>query len=302
MPVSPHRLAWAAILAVLVGLLSVPALVLAQTGSGSKTHPLVAVASQYEGTYQGECWVFVKNVVREALGIEMGFDYRAGYLGATDTETGLVDMGAKEIAVQFARPGDIIQIADDSYTEPDADYPGLHTFIISAVLEPGVFAGWDSNSNWDGMVRYRDVYDPRAVAARYPNLNFRIYRFPTPENPIVNPEEIYVAPTARQLAIGDSATVVADGILNLRAGAGLDQLKIGELRDGTVVTVVGGPIRAHGHTWVAISYTGGGGWVASEYLAYRGAASDTESAATTDGTTVPLYSFRTTIPLIAIGN
>lgn len=297
MPMSPHRLAWAGVLLLLSGLLAVPAIVLAQSGTGSKQHPLVEAAAQYDGTYQGECWVFVKNLVREVLGIEMGFDYRLGYLEA----------GAKEISVEFARPGDIIQIADDHYTEPDADYPGLHTLIIAEVLEPGVFAGWDSNSNWDGIVRYRERYDPAEVAARYGNLNFRIYRFPTPEEPVVDPQALYVAPTPKLLAPGDIAVVLADGdTLNLREGPGLDRGILAQLPDGAVVTVTGGPIRAHGHTWVSVSSSAGSGWVASEYLSSRGSSADganpgTESAATSDGLARPLFNFRATVPFVSIG-
>jgi hypothetical protein len=296
MPLSPHRLAWAGAFFLLAGLLAVPAIVFAQSGS-SQTHPLVAAAARYDGMYEGECWVFVKKVVAEALGIEMGFDYRDGYLEA----------GAKEIAVEFARPGDIVQIADDHYTEPDADYPGLHTLIIAEVLEPGVFAGWDSNSNWDGIVRFRERYAPAEVAARYGNLNFRIYRFPTPDEPLVDPSALYEAPKARLLQPGDVAVVLADGdSLNLRDGPGLDRAILTQLRDGVVVTVTGGPVRAHGHTWVSVTSVAGSGWVASEYLSYRGSEAQgsrtgTESAATTGGP-APLFNHRATVPFIAVGN
>jgi hypothetical protein len=292
MPMSPHRLAWAGILATIVGLASVPAIVVAQASPSSATHPLVATASQYEGMYEGECWIFVKKVVLEALGIEMGFDYRLGYL----------DSGAVEVSIDHAAPGDIIQIADDNYTEPDADYPGLHTFIISEVVEYGVFNGWDSNSNWDGIVRYRESYDPRGIAGRYPNLNFRIYRFPTPDNP-VDPAARFIAPKARQFEPGDTATVVSGGdVLNLRADAGLDKGVVGQLPDGAVVTVTGGPVRMHGHTWVSVRSSAGSGWVASEYLAFRAGGTDTESASTTDGGSRPLLNDRTLVPFVAIGN
>ena len=288
MPLSPHRLVWTLALAALTALLALPAAASAQ--SAPATHPLVATAAKYQGTYQGECWVFVKNIVREALGFEMGFDYRLGYLEA----------GAVEISVEFAAPGDIVQIADDNYTDPDASYPGLHTFLIAEVVDVGVYNGWDSNSQWDGIVRWREAYDAGAVAARYPNLNFRIYRFPTPENPVIDPEAVAGTPEpARQLAVGDSAVVVAGGdTLNLRAGAGLEQPVLSRLPDGAVVSITGGPVRAHGHTWVSVASSAGSGWVASEYLAYK----DTGTgSAGTEGPSRPLYSYRTTVALVAIG-
>ena len=293
MPLSPHRLARTGILAIVCGLLlAVPAVVSAQSAPAAPTHPIVATAAQYEGQYGGQCWIFVKNVLKEALGIDLGRDYRLGFLEA----------GGVEIAVEFAQPGDIIQIADDNYTEPHADYPGLHTFIISEVVDHGVYNGWDSNSQWDEIVRYRENYDARAVAGRYPNLNFRIYRFPTPDNPVIDPEA--VAPPqakSRQLAVGDTAVVVAGGdTLNLRAGAGLDQGVIARLPDGTVVSITGGPVRADGHTWVSVTSPSGSGWVASEYLAYRDPTS-TEGAGS-DGAARPLFSYRTTVASVSTGD
>src|SRR5690606_3325042 len=111
---------------------------------------------------------FVKNVVREATGYEMGFGYRSGYL----------DAGAFEVSPSEAQAGDIIQIADDSNSDPGASYPGLHTVIIMANNGDGTFDAIDSNQRWDGVVRLRPNYDPAAAAARYPGLNYRIYRFP----------------------------------------------------------------------------------------------------------------------------
>lgn len=73
----------------------------------------MAAAVRYDGTWQGECWAFVKKVVREATGQEMGFDYRQGYF----------DAGATEVTVATAQPGDIIQIANDFNSGPNADYP-----------------------------------------------------------------------------------------------------------------------------------------------------------------------------------
>ncbi len=294
MPMSPHRLAKAGILVAIAVLCAIPALALAQAAPSKQLHPLVAEAAQYEGEYQGECWIFVDKVVKDALGLELGHDYRLGYLEA----------GAVEVSVAGAQPGDVVQIADDHYTEPDADYPGLHTFIISEVVALGVFNGWDSNSNWDGVVRFREQYEPAKAAGRYPNLNYRIYRFPTPENPFPAADELVGIPEKTWLpSVGDTAIVVAGGdSLNLRAGPGLTETVITQLRDGAAVTITGGPVRAFGHTWVSVSSSAGSGWVASEYLAKSTGGSDTKSAATVDGTSQPLSGYRTMIPFIAVGN
>lgn len=294
MPMSPHRLALAGILVAIAALCALPALALAQSAPTKKTHPLVSAAAKYNGTYQGQCWIFVDKIVEEALGLEMGHDYHLGYLEA----------GAVEVSVKNARPGDVLQIADDNYTAPDADYPGLHTFVIAEVLGDGLYNGWDSNSNWDGIVRYREKYDAYKAAGRYPNLNFRIYRFPTPDDPRPNANEgAPVAERARPLQVGDTAVVVADGdSLNLRSGPGLTESVITQLRDGTVVSVVGGPVRAYGHTWVQVTSTAGSGWVASEYLTQRTGDSNTRSAAAVDGSSEPLFGYRTTVPFIAVGN
>ncbi|MFQ5382533.1 MAG: hypothetical protein ACE5EF_13070, partial [Dehalococcoidia bacterium] len=122
---------------------------LAASRAAAPDHPLVARAFEDLGTYQGECWPWVRQVVADSLGVRMGFDYRQGFF----------DAGAVEVHLAEAAPGDVIQLADDSYTNPDADYPGLHTAIIVSVEGPGTFEVIDSNSQWDGIVRTRSGYD-----------------------------------------------------------------------------------------------------------------------------------------------
>ena len=164
MPMSQHRAALAAILVAVVAIYAL-SVVPAIAAPSVPANPVVAAAIQYDGTWQGECWAFVKKVVREATGQEMGFDYRQGYF----------DAGATEVTVAAARPGDIIQIANDANSGPNADYPGLHSSIVVENLGNGLFHVIDSNQNYDGMVRHRTEYSPSASAARY-GLNFHIYR------------------------------------------------------------------------------------------------------------------------------
>src|SRR5688572_2479017 len=127
---------------------------------------IALTALQYEGAWGGQCWQFMKDVVREATGVEIGFDYREGFLSA----------GAVEITdVSDVRAGDIIQVALDTWTSPDADYAGLHTSIVLTNLGDGTFDVIDSNQNFDEIVRLRPAYDPFAGAERY-GLQVHIYR------------------------------------------------------------------------------------------------------------------------------
>jgi hypothetical protein len=199
----------------------------------------------------------MKNVVREATGHQVGFNYRTGYF----------EGGAVEVSAAEAANGDIVQISDDSNTSPWASYPGLHTAIILENLGGGRFNAVDSNQNWDEMVRLRPNYDPYAGAARY-GLDVHIYRFPGGSSAPATAATAVAAPTdSRTWAAGDSATVDASpGCLNMRASATLGASIATCLTHGTAVTVIGGPVNASGHTWVQVQTPAGAGWVATGYL------------------------------------
>jgi hypothetical protein len=73
---------------------------------------------------------------------------------------------------------------------------------------------------------------------------------------------------AAGLATGDAVVVDADGVgLNLRVDATLDADVIAVLSDGTVATVVDGPVSVDGHAWYELDVDGTTGWSAGEYLA-----------------------------------
>jgi hypothetical protein len=281
MPLSQHRLALAGILLVVV---TIPLLTFARAGaqSGSPTHPTVATALQYEGTYGGECWTFMKKVVKEATGRDVGYDYRDGYFEA----------GASEVRAADARPGDIIQIADDRDTSPNADYGGLHTALVIDNLGEGLFNVIDSNSNFDGMVRIRYGYEPAASAARY-GIQFHIYRVGTGAFTPPAPKPT-VIPAASSLRPGDRAVVSAQGdCLNVRSGAGVGQPIILCIADKTPVTVLSAAVSAGGRLWLQVSSPSATGWVAAEFLAPVGA---TGSAA---APTSPLLPFRSFVPQVS---
>jgi uncharacterized protein YraI len=243
---------------------------------------IAQTALRYEGTRQGQCWPFAQRAVMEATGKKVGFDYRLGFFEA----------GAVEVNIRDARSGDIIQIARDTDTSPDADYPGLHTAIIMASNGDGSFTTIASNDNWDGMVRRRENYNPAKQAASYgdPRLGFHIYRIPydgqsLPPVPPAAPRT--VANGAGVIVVfrnGDSAVVKADGdCLNVRSTPGGPIVKC--IKDGTKVVVASEAISSTGRTWVQVSADGTAGWVATEFLAPVAAAT---APATSGGGITPV--------------
>ncbi|OAI40284.1 hypothetical protein AYO38_06105 [bacterium SCGC AG-212-C10] len=288
MPMTPHRPALAGfLLAILASFALFPAVAFAAPADSDPQNPIVRVALSYEGSTEGQCWQWVHKVVEEATGKEIGFDYREGFFEA----------GAIEVTTKNAAPGDIIQIANDSYTGPDADYDGLHTVIILENHGDGTFKVIDSNSQWDGVVRIRETYDPAASAGRYYGLNFHIYRIssgatvPSDGSRTANPQ------SAPDIKTGDSATVNTPGeCLNLRSGAGLSAARIGCLPHGTLVKILSTPQLIAGRYWANVSSSAGDGWVALEYLK---AAAPGAGGGAGSGSTKPPMTFRLFIGSIA---
>ncbi len=230
----------------------------AEAQSGS---PIVDTALKYLDTHGGQCWTFMRNVVAEATGRQVGFDYRQGFFEA----------GAVEVSAEEALAGDIIQIASDANTAPWASYPGLHTAIIMENLGGGVFNAIDSNQNWDEWVRLRPNYNPYAAAARY-GLQVHIYRIPGGSaSDAAIPAS--VATDSGEWAAGDTA-VVATGsdCLNLRSGASLSATRVTCLPSGTSLTAAGGTVAADGFVWLEVNAAEHYGWVAAMYVNRTGAA------------------------------
>ena len=276
MPLSQHRPALAAILVAVVAVLT----------AFSATRPAAAAPSsdgirsralQDVGTWQGECWQFMKAVVRDATGIQVGFDYHYGYIEA----------GALEVGVNEAGPGDIIQIVDDSYTAPDADYSGLHTAIIVSSNGDGSFEVVDSNMNFDGMVNIRPAYNPAVIAAAR-GLNFHIYRFGGTASVAPPPPPYVVVPG--KAGAGDKARVNAPGdCLRLRSGPGGSVTHC--LGHGTQVSVTGGPVTVDGVSWTPVTTAAGTGWMATDFLQKEAPAA--AGAGPTDGSSVkPVFKYR----------
>lgn len=233
-------------------------------------NPNVGVATtalKYDGTYQGDCWGFVKRVVREATGQQMGFDYRQGFF----------DGGAIEVTLADAQAGDVIQFADDSDNGPRADYPGLHTAIVLQSTSAGMFDVIDSNSQWDGIVRVRHGYDPIGEAA-LKGLSFHIYRFPgggTSTATTTTGQTVSTPAFSQQVP----ATVATpNDCLNLRETGDPTATTLACLPDGTRVALTGRQNESGGRTWASVITPYGTGWVALEYVSVTTPASADEPA------------------------
>lgn len=218
--------------------------------------PIVTAALRHLGTHGGQCWTWMREVVYEATGRTVGFDYRQGFFEA----------GAVEVSASEATSGDIIQISKDGDTGPWTYYHGQHTAIIMKNLGGGKFDAIDSNQNWDEWVRLRPNYDPYASAARN-GLSVHIYRIPGGSSSAAPSVPVSEPASASNWTAGDSAVVATDsGCLNLRTAPNLAGGKITCLPNGVPGKVLEGPVTADGYTWVKLETSAGTGWVASRYL------------------------------------
>jgi hypothetical protein len=278
MPMSQHRPALAAILVAVVAVLTAAVSIrpaAAAPAEDASAGAIVDRALQDLETYQGECWQWMKLVVLEATGVEIGFDYRWGFL----------DSGAVEVSVADAGPGDIIQIADDGNTAPDASYSGLHTAIILANNGDGTFDAIDSNQNFDGFVHLRPNYDPAAAASRY-GLDFHIYRITGEPAKVLPPVKTVAGP----LTGGDKARVNTPGdCLRLRnAPSGLITHCLGH---NTQVSVTGEPRLVDGIRWVPVQTAAGFGWMAESFL-LKELPESAPAAPSGTGTVKPVFQYR----------
>jgi uncharacterized protein YraI len=282
MPVSQHRLALVGILLAIVAILAAPGGAVA--ASTPTTDPIAVRALRDDGTYQGECWMWIQKVVLEATGRQMGFDYRAGFF----------DAGAIEVTLAEARAGDIVQVARDADTSPSADYPGLHTAIVLNNNGDGTLDAIDSNQNFDGIVRLRPNYDPAASAARY-GLQVHVYRISGTPGGATTPRPVAAQPP--RFAAGDKVIVRAgpEG-LNLRPNASTNQPAIGLLKDGAVLTVLADPVSAERRLWLNVATPLGNGWVATDFVQKDGPPAPGSGAG---GGTAPLRQYRNVVPQIS---
>lgn len=213
---------------------------------------ILARAMSDVGSFQGECFPWVRRVVSATTGRLIGWGYREGYLAA----------GATEVALDQVQAGDVIQVVADWDTSPLASYPGLHTSIATGPMQAGgVVPVVDSNSQWDGVVRVRHDYNPQTAAARY-GLQVYVYRFS--DVSATSPTE---GTAIAALTPGTTARVRDDGsCLNLRALPTTAGTIIRCLAQNSTVTVLDGTAFADGYEWVRVQAGSDTGWVASQFL------------------------------------
>lgn len=73
---------------------------------------------------------------------------------------------------------DIIQILDNRYTGPDADYAGMHTSIVIQNHQDGAFTVVEANAEWNGIVTLNKDYHPDKVVKQMPWLSIHAFRVP----------------------------------------------------------------------------------------------------------------------------
>ena len=86
-------------------------------------------------------------------------------------------------------------------------------------------------------------------------------------------QETVQTPTAQPtatggMAVGDRVQVTgANGVLNMRDGAGTGFKIVGSLRDGAIAELLDGPKEANGYTWWQVRNAAGvTGWAAGDWL------------------------------------
>ncbi|PKN80413.1 MAG: hypothetical protein CVU47_09145 [Chloroflexi bacterium HGW-Chloroflexi-9] len=225
-------------------------------GAEAAVTNVVSIAMGSLHQWEGECFPFVRRVIAAATGRTIGWDYHLGYLEA----------GAVEVPLDAVQEGDVIQMADPNNSQGHGAYPGLHTAIVMQNHGGGTLTVIDSNSQWDGVVRIREGYNPALLAARYANITARAYRFPG-----VSAASTSTTPIDGPVTVGGPAIVRADGqCLRLRSSAGVGGVILNCLPESTVVTVLDGTAVSDGYAWRQVSALGQTGWVAEQYIAAVG--------------------------------
>lgn len=134
--------------------------------------PIAVLALSYVGTYGGECWIFMQDVVKEATGKRVGTDYLRGF----------AKVDGYEVTLDEARAGDVIQVLDERWTVGDISYPGLHTAIVIENHHDGSFTVVEANADWDGMVTRNTKYRPEKAVKSMPWLSIHVFRIPEANN------------------------------------------------------------------------------------------------------------------------
>jgi hypothetical protein len=113
------------------------------------------------------------------------------------------------------------------------------------------------------------VTEPTSGGIVLPNQNtgdLAVPDFPL-EGPTLPP--IVLSPTPLSIVVGSTVVVNAEGGLNVRSDAGLDNSVICNADNGSTFTIADGPMQANGLTWWQVRDTSDPncfGWAAADYL------------------------------------
>jgi uncharacterized protein YciI len=136
------------------GLLALPASALASNSFSNSS--IAEIAETYpEGSLQGQCIVFVANVLKQASGNTISLSaYAWGYQGTYP------HFGGVQVSAAEATRGDIIQVTPPGSSDSqgaELDDGPLHTAIIRQNLGSGNFSVIDSNFAYDERVARHNV-------------------------------------------------------------------------------------------------------------------------------------------------
>ncbi len=158
----------------------------------------------------------------------------------------------------------VSEIEHPYYVQPGAPLPQLDIDVVIVPVEARYVKYWEPpDGDWNG---WGDFFRLRAYAlmegpvATVSLTTTLFYQFPDTatfaatreSSPTLTPEPEQPTRTPLpKLTVGGKARVhvIRDDTLNVRSGTGLQLAILEKLADGTVVTLLEGPVEAEGYTW-----------------------------------------------------
>lgn len=237
-----------AFIAVLAGAAAVLATALADASpslaSAANLFPNQRIAnialSHPEGSWGGQCYVFVNAVLSAASGGQVHIGGAHTYYGAYARAGGVL------VSAGQAQAGDIIQISNPN--NDNVYYRGMHTAIIVSNLGGGTFDVVDSNWGYTERVHHHHL-NPYRLIVRGTGESVQFWRMgqvastPTPA-PAPQPSPApQPAPTPAPVTTPSPSNTFsvyglpAGNTLNVRSGPGTQFARIASLSEGQQVSI-----------------------------------------------------------------
>jgi hypothetical protein len=184
--------------------------------------------SHPQGSWGGQCYVFVNNVLAAASGGRVHIGGPHTYYGAYARAGGVLVTQAQ------AQAGDIIQISNPA--NDNLYYRGMHTAIIVKNLGGGNFDVVDSNWGFTEQVHHHHL-NPYSLIVRGTGESVQFWRMGqigAAQAPVAGP-----APTAPPAATPTFSVygLIGNNTLNVRSGPGVQFQRIGSLSEGQRVSI-----------------------------------------------------------------